>query len=111
MARLRPAAFIGALSGFLVATAGVAVFPATAQLAAPFVCPGQSLVTKTTSFSGEPGSAGTETVVACVDAAGAQTEIGLLVMLVLTVELGLPCTAIAWWIHTQLAAKPEDDDD
>jgi len=105
---------IGVVSAVMIGSAGVAVFPDIAQLAAPILCRGQSLVTTTTQFSRYPGSGGTRTRVACVDAAGTSTEVGaFFAMLAITLELGVPFAAIGWWISAQVwpARKPGDDDD
>jgi hypothetical protein len=63
----------------------VAVFPDIAQLTAPVLCHGQKLVSKTTNYSRYQGSSSTQTILACVDATGASTEVGaFLVVLVIT---------------------------
>jgi hypothetical protein len=114
MAKRGHAVLIGAFSAFMIGSAGVAIFPDIAQIAAPIVCSGQGLVTTTTSFSRYPGSGGTETRVDCVDATGARTEVGgLFVLLVITLELFLPFAAISWWVSAQVwpARQPGDDDD
>jgi hypothetical protein len=114
MAQRGKAVFIAVLVAFLIGTAGVAAFPDLAQIAAPLVCHGQSLVTTTTSYSSSPRSGGTQTALACVDATGTRTELGaLFIVLAITLELGLPFAAIGWWISAQVwpARKPVDDDD
>ncbi len=114
MAKRGQAVLIGAMSALMIGSAGIAVFPDIAQLAAPLLCRGQSLVTTTTRFSRYPGSGGTQTAIACVDASGTSTEIGaIFAMLAITLELGLPFAAIGWWISAQMwpAGKPEDEDD
>jgi hypothetical protein len=114
MAKRGTALFISALSALMIGSAGVAIFPDIAQLAAPVVCRGQSLVTETSNFTRSPGSSGTQTSVACVDAAGTRTEVGaFFVMLAITVELFFPFAAMGWWVSAQVwpARAPGDDDD
>jgi hypothetical protein len=108
------AVFIGAISALMIGSAGVAIFPDIAQLAAPVVCRGQSLVTTTSDFSRSPGSGGTQTRVDCVDSAGTRTEVGgIFVMLAITLELFVPFATIGWWVSAQVwpAREPGDDED
>ena len=77
------------------------------------LCRGQSLVTTTTQFT-RGRSGGTQTSIACVDAAGATVEVGaFFTVLAITLELGIPFALIGWWISAQVwpARKPVDDDD
>jgi hypothetical protein len=105
--------FIAAMSGLMVGSAGVAVFPVIAQLAAPVVCSGGDLVTTTSRYSRGRAS-GTQTSAACVDANGAQSDANAgLIMLVIMGELFVPFAGIGWWVCSQVwpFPKPEIDDD
>jgi hypothetical protein len=84
---------IGAVAALIIGSAGVAIFPDIAQLAAPFVCRGKNLTTTTTRFSRCPGSGGTQTAIARVDAAGETTEVDFFAMMAITLELGIASSA------------------
>jgi hypothetical protein len=100
--------FIAAISGVMVASAGVAVFPPIAQLAAPVVCSGEELVTKTSSFTRGRGTSGTQTSAFCVDANGKRTSVSAgPIMLVITAEFFVLLAALGWFVCSRVWPMPK----
>jgi hypothetical protein len=104
------------LNGFLFGCAMVAftiafglssIFPDLAQIAAPIVCSGGTLVTDTRSRTG-----GTITSLYCVEADGQKNQLNAgLVGLVMGIELLVPVTAIGFFaFRDQLMPRIGDDD-
>jgi hypothetical protein len=103
--------FIAAMSGLMMGSAGVAIFPGIAQLAAPIVCSGGDLVTKTSSYTSGRRS-GTQTSASCVDANGKRSSVSAgLTMLVITFELFVPFLGLGWGVCSQLWPMPKAEVD